>query len=169
MYLRWIEGLINLECWKIGRIFQFIKTLSKISGRALAWLDGEVMYWKKKIKVIKVSLLDWHKRHRINIEQKIKESKERLRMLDLKGELESLKIDKVLEKLKLSSQIFSLRGTSKRLMIQWSWNILSQLWLKWTFQRIGGNGVMECVCSTRTYVLVNERSTNELSLERGMR
>jgi hypothetical protein len=41
---------------------------------------------KEKLKMIKVQLNEWHKRHTQNLGTKIKEAKEDLKKLELKGE-----------------------------------------------------------------------------------
>lgn len=55
------------------------------------WIAKDVLGWggyvlKEKLKVIKVSLKEWHAKHGRNIKEKVKPTKERLNELEEKGE-----------------------------------------------------------------------------------
>ncbi|PNX72998.1 cysteine-rich receptor-like protein kinase [Trifolium pratense] len=76
-----------LSCWKeTAGYHKYVRE---------QWNDIKVEGWgmyvlKEKFKLIKVRLKEWHKRHTQNLEAKIKEAKEDLKRLEIKGELGGL-------------------------------------------------------------------------------
>jgi hypothetical protein len=63
---------------------------------------------KEKLKLIKGSLKEWHQRHSQNMDGRCRMVKERMALLDIKGESSALKDDEVVELHDLSENLHSL-------------------------------------------------------------
>ncbi|GAU21183.1 hypothetical protein TSUD_11000 [Trifolium subterraneum] len=95
------------------------------------WRSFNVSGWggfvlKEKLKLLKGSLKEWHLKHGRNIEGRIKETKERMHDLDVKGEGVGLNDEEREELRVLSTQVLSLSSLNCR--NQWQKSRL--VWLK---------------------------------------
>ncbi|PNX60849.1 cysteine-rich receptor-like protein kinase, partial [Trifolium pratense] len=81
---------------------------------------------KEKFKLIKGALKEWHKTHVRNLPSRIDSLKDRVSVLDHKGEEEDLSVDEIAELHEATADIFSL----SRLHTSISWQQSRSLWLK---------------------------------------
>jgi hypothetical protein len=72
---------------------------------------------KRKMKLIKARLRDWHKSHTQNIGEKIKEAKEELNRLEIKGESVGLSMEEVLNMRETATKLHELSNLN--CSIQW--------------------------------------------------
>ncbi|PNX70836.1 cysteine-rich receptor-like protein kinase, partial [Trifolium pratense] len=79
-----------------------------------------------KFKLIKGALKEWHKTHVRNLPSRIDSLKDRVSVLDQKGEEEDLSVDEIAELHEATKDIFSL----SRLHTSISWQQSRSLWLK---------------------------------------
>jgi hypothetical protein len=112
-----------LKCWKdIEGYHQFVKE---------QWRDIKVEGWgmfvlKEKLKRIKEKLKGWHKSHTQNLVGRIKEAKEELNRLEIKGESVGLLEEEILTKREKAAQIYKLSNLN--CSIQWQKSRIR--WLK---------------------------------------
>ncbi|CAJ2632912.1 unnamed protein product [Trifolium pratense] len=112
-----------LKCWRdVPGYKLFVKD---------KWNSFQVDGWggyviKEKLKMIKVALKDWHTAHIQNLPSRIESLKERLSVLDQKGEEEDLSGVEVAELHGVTADIHSL----SRLHTSISWQQSRSMWLK---------------------------------------
>ncbi|GAU19481.1 hypothetical protein TSUD_77250 [Trifolium subterraneum] len=112
-----------LKCWRDVPGYQvFVKE---------KWKELQVDGWggyvlKEKLRRIKTTLKDWHTTHTQNLPSRIDSLKDRLSILDQKGEDEALSEAELAELHGVSSGIYSL----SRLHASISWQQSRSLWLK---------------------------------------
>ena len=78
------------------------------NGALLMSTDGAVMFLKKKLKLMKSSLKEWHCQHSHNLDGRITVVKQRMSQLDSKDEVTELREDEIAKLHELSIHIHSL-------------------------------------------------------------
>jgi len=112
-----------LKCWAyVSGYKDFVREKWR-SFQVEGW-GGFVM--KEKLKMIKTALREWHQNHTINIPSKISKLKERIFVLDEKGEVSSLREEEVEELHGLSKELHSL----SRIHSSISWQQYRLNWLQ---------------------------------------
>jgi len=102
----WGPRLIRmLNCWESFRGYR-IFVEDKWRSFTLDGWGGYVL--KEKFKLIKLALKDWHQRHTQNLSAKIVSIKDKISILDLKGESTFLRDEEVEELHGLTEELFSL-------------------------------------------------------------
>ncbi|GAU17467.1 hypothetical protein TSUD_340100 [Trifolium subterraneum] len=112
-----------LKCWKdIPGYSVFVK--DKWNSLQVEGWGGHVL--KEKLKRIKLALKDWHKSHTQNLPNRIDSLKDRLAILDGKGEEDALVEDEIAELHEITTDIHSL----SRLHTSICWQQSRSRWLK---------------------------------------
>lgn len=112
-----------LKCWSdFPGYDQFVRE---------KWGSLDVQGWggfvlQQKLKMMKLSLKEWHQQHSKNMEGKIKETKERMATLDFKGETSELDEVEEAELHELSENLHSLA----RIHTSMCWQKSRLLWLR---------------------------------------
>jgi hypothetical protein len=112
-----------LKCWRDIPGYQLFVRDKWNSIQVDGW-GGYVL--KEKLKLIKAALKDWHKVHAQNLPSRIEAKKDRLAVLDQKGEEEVLSEAELAEFLGVTADIHSL----SRLHASICWQQSRSLWLK---------------------------------------
>lgn len=112
-----------MRCWEeMEEYAVFVKT---------EWKSMNVVGWKgfalkEKLKKLKSKLKAWNKEHVGNLEAKIKEAKEELFSLDLKGENDGLTVEEVRRRRMCTSNIHKLSSMNCSFL----WQKSRMRWLK---------------------------------------
>ncbi|PNY09246.1 cysteine-rich receptor-like protein kinase [Trifolium pratense] len=112
-----------LKCWKDVPGYKVFVREKWNSFQMDGW-GGFVL--KEKFKLIKGALKEWHKTHVRNLPSRNDSLKDRVSVLDQKGEEEDLSVDEIAELHGATADIFSL----SRLHTSISWQQSRSLWLK---------------------------------------
>ena len=111
-----------LKCWAdFPGYDEFVR--DKWSSLDVHGWDGFVL--QHKLKLIKMSLKEWHQHHTQNMEGKIRGTKERMATLDTRGETSDLDEEEVAELHELSENMHSL----SRVHSSMCWQKSRLIWL----------------------------------------
>lgn len=109
MSMKLIGDRVHYVCLSVGLNFQDMRILSEIHGFPFICKDGAGGYvLRHKLKLMKVSMKEWHNQHSQNLNCKITTIKNRISVLYSKGETSVLHDDEIAELHDLSLNLHSL-------------------------------------------------------------